>query len=468
MMDAMKVFRPLGMFWLLLLAITLHAENTITPPGTNLPNSPHPNIIQVLETPGTNIRLQEQVRDNYLIVELTSNIHNMWMMKLSGVKGKALTIGFSMAEKGNVGKWSSLQPVYTYADPNKLPTFEWFTKDAKTGVWRSGNALLPGDQRDAGKGKAPRQSVVPRESAEEFLAQDGSYWEPWGRITKTQADAKLNIFRLTAPAFTQDEVWIAMRYPFTYGLLQEYIAALHEVRRNDLLAIRTIGASAEGRDLFAIEVKSSRFFHKQPFTILAYAREHPSEPDGSWALFGMLNAVLNGTLEKWPRLILLPMVDPDGVVAHRYEGMIRSFGAAKLSPESTALQSYAKSLARDGKHPDVSLSLHNVESNEANNLWMPHADYRWGQATRSIKARVENLSKSAGYSVTSTDPEWTFQGNRFEGWLSKNLGCIDLVYELNSQAQDKLSLQRLQELGALLVKACDESYLQDGWFEQVR
>ena len=248
------------------------------------------NDIKVIDAPGTNVRLQEKVHDDYLVVELTTKSHNWWMMKLSGVKGKAITIGFSMDEKGNVGKWTSLQPVYSYADPNKLATFEWFTKDIITGAWRSGNALLPDIQRNGGDGKTPHQSVIPQGSAEEFLSQDGTYWEPWGRITKTQVEAGLNIFRMTTPIFTQNEVWIAMRYPFTYDLLQEFVNALRE-KHHDTFSIRPIGQSQEKRDLLAIEVKNSRFVQKNPLTVLVYAREHATEPDGSWAIYGMVNAV---------------------------------------------------------------------------------------------------------------------------------------------------------------------------------
>ncbi len=421
---------------------------------------------KVLESTGTNVRQQEKICDDYLVVELTTITHNWWMMKLSGVQGKSLTIGFNMVGKGNVSKWVPLQPVYTYADPNKLSAYEWFAKDSTSGQWRSGNALLPDDQRHAGDGKSPRQSVISQESAEEFLSQNGSYWEPWGRITKTEVAANLNIFRMTTPTFSQDEVWIAMRYPFTYELLQDYINVLYE-KRSQNFVIKTIGQTAEKRDLWAIEVKTSRFFLQNPMTLLVYAREHATEPDGSWAILGMLNAVLDGTLEKWPRLVLLPMVDPDGVAKHRYEGMIRTFGAAQSSPESSALQAYMQSMARDGKRPYISISLHNVESNEADNIWMPHADYQRGWAIKPINARIEQFAKKNGYTFTNREPEWTFQGNRFEGWLSRKLGCVDLVYELNSQAKNRLTLQRLQEMGALMVKACDEK-LQDGWFDHAQ
>jgi hypothetical protein len=398
-------------------------------------------------------------------VDITSKVHNWWMMKLTGVKGRTVTIGFNMDEKGDVSKWDSLQPVYSYSDPDKMETYEWFTKE--NGKWKSGNALLSDDKRDAGEEKTPKQSVVSNDISEEFLSKDGVYWEPWGRITNTEAKKNLNIYRFTQ-TYTQDTVWVAMRYPFSYTLLQNYINAIKS-KRDNRIRTKVIGTSQENRDLFAIEVKSSSFFLKQPETLLVYSREHATEPDGSWAIIGIINALYDMKISQWPSIIILPMIDPDSVSSNKYEGIIRTFDLYDSSKESASIMTYLIMMMRYNQYIDISLNLHNVESGESNNVWMPHVDMFNREPISLIKSRSEKILSQQGYSITSSTPLVTFQAKRLEGWLSRNIGSVDIIYELNSQAvNSKLTLNKLQSLGSLFVTIIDQSMKNDNWIIDYR
>lgn len=419
----------------------------------------------VVEAPGTNVVMDDCIRPDYIVVDITTQAHNWWLMKLTGVKGKKLTIGFSMAGKGDVSKWTSLHPVYSYSDPDKLETFEWFTKDS--GHWRSGNVFLSDEKRDAGIGKCPIQQAIPKDSTNEFLSKDGTYWEPWGRISNTQVISNINIFRFTQ-TFTQDTVWVAMRYPFSYTLLQNYIEAIR-AKQDSRIRVNVVGTSQENRSLFAIEVKNSRFFLKSPETLLIYAREHATEPDGSWATIGILNALYDLKLGQWPSMIILPMVDPDSANANRYEGIIDSFDPYQSSKESACIMRYLALQMRDNQYIDISLNLHNVESGEANNTWMPHADMFNREQISLIKSRIEKNLSNRGYSISQTPPLVTFQAMRLEGWISKNIGSVNLIYELNSQATNgELTLDKLQSLGSLFVTTIDQSMLDDDWLNDCR
>jgi len=443
------------------IALPVSAQDGAPPPIATIPSD------------GFNMKVVEQPTPYYVVTTLDPPVFNWFAGTFTNLPtDKEVTIGLNMngmdtfGGKADVSKWAQLWPVMTFADPNRRESYEWFQKDNK-GRWVSGDPLKQGEARFAGTGEVPNQSVIPADVAKDFLSADGAYWQAWREVDRAEAVAQLNIFRMTQ-RFAHPTATVAMRYPFPYALLQEYIDAIRLLQYNRF-RIRVVGQSAEHRDLYAIEVKSSRFFVKQPGTLLLYAREHGTEPDGSWAIVGILNAVLDGTLESWPRLSLIPILDPDSVVACRYEGMINSFDQLDMTPESRALTAYARTLKDDHQYLDTAVGLHNVECGEAPNLWMPHADFMRWWAIEKIKKRIEDSATARKYTISSGVREMTFQGNRFEGWVADKLHTVSLLYELNSRAPNaRLTLKRLQEIGPLLVTGVDESQLRDEWIGEFR
>jgi hypothetical protein len=100
---------------------------------------------------------------------------------------------------------------------------------------------------------------------------------------------------------------------------------------------------------------------------------------------------------------------------------------------------------------------------------MAHADLFNKDTIVKIKARVEQLAQRDGYSISPANPLLTFQGTRLEGWISRNIGSVDVFYEINSQASShQLTLQRLQAIGSLLIRVIDDSIHNDNWLTECR
>ena len=444
---------------LLLLLLLISATPIIA--DNNVPTTKQ-EPIEVVNAPGTNVVLNDRLDNNHIVVDVTTKAHDWWMMKLTGVKGKTVSIGFSMEYKGDVAKWHCLQPVYTYSDPDKLQSYLWYTKEK--GHWMTGNTLFADKIADAGTNKCPIQHIIPAESAGEFLDSTGSYWESWGRIKQTEVIDNLDIFRFTA-SFSQNAVWIAMRYPFSnelFNALLEKVKNLH----NDAIRVKVIGKSEEHRDLSLIEVDTSRFFQRHPLQILVYGREHATEPATSWGVVGILQSILDNQIDQWPQLALIPIMDPDSVAKNLYEGnVIQGFGKLVQPIEVISYENYVKEQTTENNNINVAISLNNVEASEAGNLWMPHYDFLCPyKIIKLLCDRIYQMATREGYSVSDNMlPEATHQSNRFEGWLG-SWGCIDMTWEVNDQAKDhQLNLKQLAYLGANMVKAIDRSKYDDQW-----
>ena len=433
-----------------------------------------PPAVTTIPTDCCNMQVVYQPNPHYVVTTLDPPIFNFFAGTFANLPtDKEVTIGLNMTDMDQLGgyadvsKWSGLRPLMTYGDITDPATYEWFEKDAE-GRWASGDLGKRGAARYAGAGVVPEQTVIPPEVAPQFLSADGRYWQPWRAVERTEVMPDLNILRITHH-FAYPTATVAMRYPFSSALLERYLGVLR-ARQDPRIRLRMFGHSAEGRPLYAIEVKSSRFFLQQPGTLLCYAMEHGSEPDGAHALIGVLQAILSDQLAAWPRLSLIPIYDPDSVAACRYEGMLNSFDLLQMTPESTALAAYARAFVADNKHLDTVLGLHNVESGEAGNLWMPHADFMRWWAIKPIKERVDAYATARGYTVTPSVREMTFQGNRFEGWTAKELQTVSLLYEVNAQAPgaSPLTLKQLHGLGAALVAGVDDSQMHDDWLREMR
>ena len=390
-------FLMMSLLIIIILTITDKCSSAIVTSSSHAIASPLSSQIKVINAPGTNVALDYRVSSEYIVVDITTKVHNWWLMKLTGVNGKTIKIGFSMSGKGDVSKWKTLHPVYTYAaNINDISAYTWFRKDR--GRWNADNTFLPSDLRGAGMGSIPNQAVIPTKSSSEFLSTDGCYWEPWGHISNVEIVPNLDIFRFTA-TFSQDSVWIAMRYPFSNLLLDSWIDKLKTIN-NIHCHVNTIGLSQEGRKLYLIDCTSNADMQMSPLTIFLYAHEDGTEPDGSWALFGIVQDILNKKIQHWPRILLMPIVDPDSLAANRYEGMIDSFTPSKSSVESTSIARYLRQFGCQGLNIDITVSLHNTECDESNNIWVPTVDFLYNDYSALKRKQLYDSAKSFGYSLT--------------------------------------------------------------------
>jgi hypothetical protein len=217
--------------------------------------------IALIPGDGMNLEIVDQISSHYVIVKVNPPVHNWFAGTFTNLPtDKEVTIGLSMEgmdTKGNTGdvsKWVGLRPVMTYADPTKYETYEWFQKDEQ-GRWVSGDAFKKGDEKFAGTGTTPEQSVIPQEVAADFLSEDGNYWQPWREIDNAEAVTNLNIFRMKQQ-FSYPKATLAMRVPFTYTYLQQFISQLQSADIPGVY-VDKIGMTPKGRNLQVIRVEAS-------------------------------------------------------------------------------------------------------------------------------------------------------------------------------------------------------------------
>ncbi|EAS03740.2 zinc carboxypeptidase family protein (macronuclear) [Tetrahymena thermophila SB210] len=120
---------------------------------------------------------------------------------------------------------------------------------------------------------------------------------------------------------TEDEVYFAYNYPYTYSELQEYLDEQESIK-SDILNRRVLCRTLAGNriDLLTITSKSDQY--KKQGIILS-ARVHPGETVSSFVMKGIIDNLLSDTEEAQSlreRFVfkIIPMLNPDGVVHGNY------------------------------------------------------------------------------------------------------------------------------------------------------
>ena len=364
----------------------------------------------------------------------------------------------TLGNKGNVAKWNGLWPVFTYADPNLYDAYIGFFKNER-GVWESLDPFLAGDARMAGNGPVPRQTVMPKAVAAEFLTEKGTKWFPWREITKTEVDTKRNVFTMRQK-FALPSATIAMRVPYTFTFEQEFLKRLREARLPGVF-IDEIGPTSEGRKLYSIRLEDIADATPLPQrrTIAVFAREHATEHASSWAAHGMLLYLLHSTpqideMRAHVTWIIVPLEDPDGSAQSRFDGMTDLWLIPKGPKEEVfSYAGYFRDWADKGRTLDLSVSIHNVEANESENLMAPIAQSYYWQPTLEINQKMFETAKQEGFSVSKPEPKGkAVMSSRLYSWLALHYGTMDMAYEVNDRdPNNRLPLERLQLLGSLMA-----------------
>lgn len=443
----------------MVLALIAHAAEPATPPA-----------IGMLPADGMNLMLDEQLTAHRVLVEVTPPAPNWFAGTFTGLPVDGpVTIGFSMAgndagvNAADVAKWRGLAPLMTYADPVRYASYEWFRRDA-AGRWGSGDPFKTGPACDAGDGAVPEQDAIPAGLAAQFLSPDGGCWSSWREVDGTETLTGVNIFRITQ-TFAAPAATVAMRIPFTYTYLQEYLARLQAGHFPGVL-VEEIGVTKEGRKLQIVRLDDPAAAEGAPpaKTILLTAREHATEPASSWVLAGVLSTLLRQTpeakeLRRGYTWLVIPILDPDGSadgVSNRLTEMFHeSPNDLKASPEVYA---YARYFTRyfydEGRTIDVAVSLHNVEANESEQVVSPFVNMRdRAEVLQFNQVFFQSLS-ARGFAPGDPLHPWDygFTPFRLYGWCSEQFGAFSLAFEVNDRyPQQRLSLDRLQDLGGVLA-----------------
>jgi len=425
-----------------------------------------PPAVTVMPQAGFNLAIQEQISPSYVIVQLTSPLHNWFAGTFTNLTTTGeMTIGISMegndteGNKGDVRKWDGLKPAMTYADPTQYAAYESFTRTPQ-GVWMSDDPLKAGEAGNAGTGAVPRQTVIPPQVAEQFLSADGNYWSPWREIDTVELVPNVNIFRMKQH-FTLPTATIAMRVPFSCQYLQAFLKQL-QILRLPGVTVENAGFSAAHRALpvICLEDADPPADGKSRPTILLIAGEHATEPAGSWAAFGLLKHLLSlpvtSPLRRDIRWMLLPIEDPDGRAAALFDHLTDQFcQTTEGYPEVLAYTRYLSDFSFSTNRPiDIVVNLHNVEANEGPNLFSPVADFREKEDIAEVNRLCYTRLRQQGYQVANTDLpediERVFR-SRLYGWCTCSLASLDIVFEVNDRyPRHRLTLAETQYIGRAL------------------
>ncbi len=206
--------------------------------------------IDIAPVAGFNLEIIDRPAINSVTVKPNPHIHNWFAGKFVNLPvGAPVVIRVDMNgcdTPGNVAdtaKWEGLRPLYSYADPEKYESYEWFRRDAR-GRWRPGDLFKRGAARAAGNGETPEQSAVPAALAARFLGEEGTFWSPWGEIEGCKHDTVTRTLTITiTPAALV--MTIAMHTPYLLSYEQQMLARLQAAHFPGVFVDR-LGESAGG------------------------------------------------------------------------------------------------------------------------------------------------------------------------------------------------------------------------------
>jgi hypothetical protein len=203
--------------------------------------------------------------------------------------------------------------------------------------------------------------------------QDPVYMEPrhhlffrsgehWRRVGGEIAGTVVTVLGEVPPG----ETWVSLNPKYSYS---DHLADLRKLRLRPEVAVRTIGKTAQGRDLFAISVAPEAGASRP--VVLVEGGNHPYETTGAYCIAGMLSWLL-GSGQQWQRRVavhLIPLSNPDGVAGGwcRLTGpggvdICHEFGTSN-DPTCVALRGFMEAL-----RPSIYLNLHGWMYNDLDNF----------------------------------------------------------------------------------------------------
>ena len=245
-------------------------------------------------------------------------------------------------------------------------------------------------------------------------------------------------------------------YPYQHAMLERLQAA-----KRPGVFLDQLGETPGGHTLTVIRLEPpdpATAPAERP-TILAYAREHGTEPEGSWVVEGMLRWLLSDdpdavTARQQYDWLLIPLLDPDDAGRCRYTSANIFSNAAPVRPEAVAYATYLVHRIDTGRRLELVINLHNVECTEGPNLFTPLVNRLRQPAIAELNAPLWPAAREAGFTVGQ--PAWSMVGlanERLSGWCFQHFRTMDLFYEVNGRAPaSRLTPGRLRQLGAVLAR----------------
>lgn len=433
--------------------------------------------LSIIPADGMNLQIKDPFAAGRVGVRLQTPAHNWFAGTLTNLPlNEDVTIELAMAgndtgvNKADVKKWTGFHPVMTYTDPNKYESYECFAKDEQ-GRWMSLDPFKADNAKFAGMDETPSQQVVPAEIAKRFLSADGKYWSPWCEVAGAEIDGTQNTLRMKQQ-FALPSATVAMRYPFTYSYLQ---LVLQQVRAAHLPGVKIdeIGETPGKRKIQVIRIEDPLSTSAQEQrTVLVMAREHATEPAGSWSVLGLLSALIETTpeasaLRQNTNWLLVPILDPDGSAESTFDRLTLQFcpiPSEEYRPEILAYTRYLANYVYAGHTLDVAVTLHNVEATECANIYCPYIDAHLIPQVQAFNKSFFALLQQQGYAMPVPD-KVNGSGNmpfRLYGWCARQYNTFDLAFEVNDRyPPHPLTLTQLQLSGKVLGQSLANWLLSD-------
>jgi len=348
---------------------------------------------------------------------------NFPLIRLRGVAGRTVRIDLDEGERGALGYWSSLNPVYTDASSLSDPETFAATTPTKESSRAWNNAMLP--------------------------STDGQKWHYITNVWMENAHSLSFV-----ETFKADSVYIATRVPYPVSYNQAFF---NEVAKSVNVTVAHVGQSSEGRPLLMAEVGSEK---NKPVVVI-YAGEHADEPDGMWAAEGAVRFLTGDTDEaRQARVratyLIIPVLDPDATFANERQRMGGSFMTNRETAESVAYANWFAGWVASGQRIDVVFDLNNFQSGgfpEVTCAIMEGLAKR-GQLAGVFSAKMQSDWAAAGFGISKGSLVRGWSPDRLGGWLARRFGPECFAYQLNCQAMNRhLNLWDLRSLGENMVKS---------------
>jgi len=337
--------------------------------------------------------------------------------------------------------------------------FEGANPQTPAGVMREGAAsflLVPTQEEDNPNYKFRMDTLIlnrapePRRITFHVDWRDLTYMEPrhhlffrsgehWQRVQGEIEGTFVTISTDVPPG----ETWVSLNPKHSYS---DHLADLERWRAVPGIAVRRIGRTGQGRDIYVISVG------RGAGGVLIEAGNHPYETSGAYCIDGMLRWLL-GLGKEWTERVaahFIQVSNPDGVAGGwcRLTGpggvdICHEFGRSS-DPTCVAIRTFVEQL-----HPQVYVNIHGWMYNDLDNF-----RYEDEEAARFFLPAL--LGEVGGpvwrWRIQNSKPEEPVVTNTW--WIREHLRARTLGFDI---AWNRRTDEQMRALGASLLEAACET-----------
>jgi hypothetical protein len=286
--------------------------------------------------------------------------------------------------------------------------------------------------------------------------RDPTYMEPrhhlffrsgdrWQRVQGVVQGTEVTVHAQILPG----ETWVSLNPKYSYS---DHLADLERLRETPGVEVRTIGKSAQGRDIFAISLARGDPGDDARPAVLVEAGNHPYETSGAYCIDGMLEWLL-GPGKAWRDRVdvhFIQISNPDGVAGGwcRLTGpggvdVCHELGMSK-DPTCVALRTFL-----EHTRPHIYVNIHGWMYNDLDN-------FRYGDEEAARFTVLCLLEKVGGpvyrWRMENSKPERPPVTNT---WYAKaRVGARPLGFDI---AWNRRSDGNMRALGACMLEAVCEA-----------